>query len=505
MRREMILVAGVLALAVGCGKGGMFSAHSNTVATAAGQELTTEKLATFLTSNKNTKSNLTPEAVDFVANLWVDYTLYAQALATNKLTKDSSLVAEAMWPMIAERQATQWRDSLVARRVKVTDASIDSAYKAGGMRVGQHILIRVDSGATPAQKAAAKKTADGLLAKIKSGSSFGALAIANSQDPSSAADSGMMAPMAKGQFVAKFDNVLWALKPGEMSGVVETEFGFHIIRYPTEAEAASHWRTSLAASGSTAVEQGYFADLEKNANLKVQAGSVARMRAALADLEGKRKDNSELVTWKGGAFTVADFIRWVKAATTDPMQGPQLLTKITSAPDSQFTVFAKQLGQNSLLLADAEKNKITMSPADWKALQEGFQAELDSIQFNMAIGPEVLDAKASNSDRSKAAALKVDTYFDNLVKGQARLRFLPGMLAWTLRGRMDHKINAAGSKLALEMAQAKLAADSTSQMAPKQPGGVVTPAPGGAPIPGDNGAPVGPPAGKPATGGTKKP
>jgi hypothetical protein len=73
------------------------------------------------------------------------------------------------------------------------------------------------------------------------------------------------------------------------------------------------------------------------------------------------------------------------------------------------------------------------------------------------------------------------------------------MLAWTLRGRMDHQVSAAGAKLALQLAQSKMAADSTAQMSPK-PGGVVTPAPGGAPIPNDNGAPVAPPP-----SGTKKP
>lgn len=501
MRREMILVAGVVALTVGCGKGGLFSAHSDRAARAAGQELSAEQLAGLLSASPNAKQDLKPEAVEFVANLWVDYTLFAQALATNKMTVDSALVAEAMWPMIAEREATQWRDSIVAKRAAVSATSLDSAYKADKMRVGQHILIRVDSNFTPAQKAEARRKADGLLAKLKGGAEFGALAMANSQDPGSAADSGMMRPVAKDSLVPAFATVLWALKPGQTSGVITTEYGFHILRFPTQAEAERQWRPTLQGQGQKAVEEAYFGELEKVANLKVQAGSVARMRAALADMEGKRKDNSKLVTWKDGAFTVADFVRWVKAATTDPMQGPALLQRINSAPDSQFSIFAKQLGQNSLLLADAEKHKVHMSAADWKGLQEGFKAELDSIRFNMGLGPDVLDAKASKSERAKAAQLKVDSYFDNLVKRQARLRFLPGMLAWTLRGRIDHDISAVGLKRALELAQAKLATDSA---ATRGAPGAITPAPGGPPIPNGGAAPA-PPPGNPATGGTKKP
>lgn len=500
MRREMILVAGVMALTVGCGKGGLFSTQRpDRVAVAAGQELPAERLAGFLSASPNAKQDLKPEAVDFVANLWVDFSLFAQAVATEKLTVDSALVAEAMWPMIAERMASQWRDSLVAQKVQVSQASLDSAYKGDQKRVGQHILVRIDSNFTPAQKAEARKKADGLLAKLKGGANFGALAMSSSQDPGSAADSGMMAPAPKGSYVPAFDAALWALKPGEMSGVIATEFGFHIIRFPTQAEAARLWKPALTTQGQKAVEEAYFADLEKTANIKVQSGSVARMRAALADMEGQRKDNAKLVTWKGGAFTVSDFIRWVKAATTDPMQGPALLQRINGAPDSMFSTFAKQLGQNSLLLADAEKHKVHMSAADWKIMADGFKAEVDSIKLNIGIGPDALDPKASKSERSKAAALKVDAYFDNLVKRQARLRFLPGMLAWTLRGRMDHDVNPLGTKRALELALAKVAADSTGGARP----GAIAPAPGGPPVP--NAAPVTPPPANPATGGTKKP
>ena len=142
-----------------------------------------------------------------------------------------------------------------------------------------------------------------------------------------------------------------------------------------------------------------------------------------------------------------------------------------------------------------------MSAADWKALEDGFKAEVDSIKLNIGIGPDVLDPKASKTERSKAAALKVDTYFDNLVKRQARLRFLPGMLAWTLRGRMDHDVNPLGTKRALELAIAKVAAADSAGGAALP--GAIAPAPGGPPVPGA--APVTPPPANPATGGTKKP
>ena len=75
------------------------------------------------------------------------------------------------------------------------------------------------------------------------------------------------------------------------------------------------------------------------------------------------------------------------------------------------------------------------------------------------------------------------------------------MLAWTLRGRMDHEVSAVGLKRALELAQAKLVSDSA---ATRGAPGAITPAPGGPPVPNGSAAPAPPPT-NPATGGTKKP
>ena len=61
-------------------------------------------------------SSSTARRGDFVANLWVDYALFAQAVAAGKLPTDSASVAEAVWPEIAELKGTHWHDTLMARR-----------------------------------------------------------------------------------------------------------------------------------------------------------------------------------------------------------------------------------------------------------------------------------------------------------------------------------------------------------------------------------------------------
>lgn len=479
MRCNMVLVAALAVVLGGC-KGEAFSTKPGVAATADGQELTAERVAAILTSAKGIK--LEPMAADFVANLWVDYMLFAQAVAKGDLKTDSVTVAEALWPGIADARSRRWHDTVVARRAKVTDAQIDSAFAADQSRAVQHILVSADKNASADIKAAARKKADSLLTVVRGGGDFAAIARQHSQDPGSAAKGGIYPPAPKGQWAPEFDKAIWSLTPGQISGIVTTDFGYHIIRRPTATESRDLWRTALSEAQVPTIDSLYFEETIKSANMKVANDAVAHMRAALADLDDKRDDKSKLITYDGGEFRTTDFVRWVRAITGDPGQGPQRLEQFRAAPDSDLVNFAKRLTESALVLRDAEKNNIQLTAEEWKQLQTTFAAEIDSIKVHMGLTAEALDSTASEKDRRKAAALKVDQYFDALVSGKERLRVLPGMLAYALRGKQDFSINQTGLKRGLDLALEKQKADSTANAgtnpAPMQP------APGPAPVQG---------------------
>jgi len=99
-----------------------------------------------------------------------------------------------------------------------------------------HILIGVDQKATADEKKAAREKVEKLLKELKGGADFAALAKANSTCPSSQ-QGGDLGFFGKGQMVPAFEQAAYALKPGEISDVVETQFGYHIIKL-TEKKAA---------------------------------------------------------------------------------------------------------------------------------------------------------------------------------------------------------------------------------------------------------------------------
>jgi peptidyl-prolyl cis-trans isomerase C len=94
----------------------------------------------------------------------------------------------------------------------------------------RHILIRVDPTASDMEKAEALKKAQDVLARAKKGEAFDKLAAQFSQDPGSATQGGDLGWFAKGQMVAPFDSAAFALHPGQLSGVVPTQFGYHVIK-----------------------------------------------------------------------------------------------------------------------------------------------------------------------------------------------------------------------------------------------------------------------------------
>jgi len=92
-----------------------------------------------------------------------------------------------------------------------------------------HILIKAGEKATPEEKQKAKEKIDALRARAMSGEDFAKLAKENSED-SSASNGGDLGSFGKGQMVKPFEDVAFSLEKGQISPVVETQFGYHIIK-----------------------------------------------------------------------------------------------------------------------------------------------------------------------------------------------------------------------------------------------------------------------------------
>lgn len=147
------------------------------------------------------------------------------------------------------------RDALVAQAVPAEEA-VKAAYKANEARYkspesrrASHILIKAGS---EAEAKAAKERAEALLAQVKKApADFAKLAKQHSQDPGSAAKGGDLDWFTRGAMVKVFEEAVFGMKEGEISDLVRSDFGFHIIRVtgvrPERARPFDEVRAEIAA------------------------------------------------------------------------------------------------------------------------------------------------------------------------------------------------------------------------------------------------------------------
>ena len=122
--------------------------------------------------------------------------------------------------------------------INVTDDELRKYYEENKKRYGtpeerraSHILIKAEKSAPAADRAKARAKAEQLLAEVrKNPASFADLARKNSEDPGSAERGGDLDFFARGAMVKPFEDAAFGLKQGEISGVVESDFGYHVIQ-----------------------------------------------------------------------------------------------------------------------------------------------------------------------------------------------------------------------------------------------------------------------------------
>lgn len=126
----------------------------------------------------------------------------------------------------------------VRKGLTVSEQDLKTYYEQNLARLGgqeqrraSHILIAVPKGAPEAEKQKARAKAQELLAQVKKApDSFAELAKKHSQDPGSAAQGGDLDFFARGAMTKPFEDAVFSLGKGEISGIVETDFGYHIVK-----------------------------------------------------------------------------------------------------------------------------------------------------------------------------------------------------------------------------------------------------------------------------------
>ncbi len=473
----------VLALVAGCSLRDMLASHQDVVATAAGQELTVERVASMIAPAKSVP--LRRDIVSRIADMWVDYQLLAQAVAKGDSLTDSATIAQASWPQIVEAQISIYHDSIVSK-THATPAQIDSAYNGNDYRYVSHILVRV-SDTSAAAKAAKRRIAQGYLDQVRKGANFAQLAGRVSEDPGSKTQGGNLGLIRRGVMVKQFEDAAFALRPGQISdSLVTTSFGYHILWRPNLADVRDSFAADINNIFAGRADSLFLDSLTNKSGIVVRSRAPAYAKSDASDLRAAKTRNRVLATWRGGELTQRRFATWLQAF---PPQTPGM---VAQAPDSQVGDFIKSIARNEMLIGAAVARHIHPSRAQFDSIATQFKGELGATETGIGITRDSLTADTASKTIGKpaVAARRVDSYFTDLTNHPGSRQFfaVSPFLADVLRDKAAWQVNEQGIDRALERAKELRGPETPPATMDRAP---IQPAPGGPPV---GGAPPAPPS-----------
>ncbi|MDQ6611096.1 MAG: peptidylprolyl isomerase, partial [Gemmatimonadota bacterium] len=378
-----------------------------------------------------------------------------------------------------------------------TDCNDECMYNRGDIMSARHILIMASDGTipsagpavTPEQRAVAKKKAEAIKAQATP-ANFVKLT-EKSEEPQAKERGGDLGLFSKGGMVKPFEQGVLATKPGSVSDIVQSAFGYHIIYRPTYAEVKDKVENALKDRPIAIAESTYLAHIDSTAEIKFDNNVAIKIKAIARNPLGYAKDNSTIADYKGGKFTASRLADWITA--WPPQYNIRQALQQPNLPDSLVTDFARRLIHNEVLLQKADSAKIEVDTAEMANLRLRFHQNLASAWGPLGVDGAKLDSAKSTGDREKLAAQHVNAYFDKLIKNEAPFVDIPYPIARAVQKKFDFAINDAALDKAVEKAKSvRATADSLrAKQGPPMPGAAAGAPPAGAtPPPAKPPAPV---------------
>jgi len=461
-RVPVIALLAAVTTAAACGSGDSV----DTAARVGSQELTVTMLADVISSSQ---APLEPEVARSIAELWVNYQLAGLAAARGDTMTDTAVMDAGLWSAIDNMRVKQLYDQVSTSWPMDSSTSPEARYAAGELMSARHILMQVGQDATPEVVEAQRKKAEAIRAEATP-ANFARLA-ARSDEPGAGDRGGDLGVFIKGAMVPDFESAVMALQPGEISPVVRTSFGFHVIFRKPYSEVSAEVATQAKQRNLVQAESLYLANMEAVSQVKLANNAAGTTKEVARNPLGFRTNNTSVADYKGGKLTAARLADWVAAYPPQASLRPQLI----NAADSVAERFVRQIVRNELLLRMADSAKVAVNPEELTNLRMAFRNNLTMAWTTMGVEPASLsDSAKTPAEREKLVGSRVEAYFSKLVKNEVQFADVAYPVARALQTKYEFSLNDAGLERAIEKArQLRAAADSSAP--PAVPG--MTPPP----------------------------
>lgn len=441
----------LVATTTGCGDTGGSKLGASDVAQAGAIRLSVEDAAQMLAPVDQLPND--PEVVRALADFWIDYALLAQIMNQPAGIEGLDLSS------ILEQQANQslvmqLRELVIEVDENILDDALLEIYETerpGEQVRARHILLLFPEDATMAQRDSVRALADDLRSRARNETIFASLAETFSADPGSAARGGDLGFFPRGAMVPEFEEGAFALQPGQVSEVIETQFGLHIIRteereFPAFADARDQLQMQIVMDRTAQAESIFVAGVEERGQIQIQEGTYAVLREIAKNPEAlaARAARRALVQYTGGAFTAGDYRDFVLS------QPAQIRPQIEAATDEDLAGLLENLVRSELLLGEARTRGLTPNQEELDELASELRGQYS--EFAEALGLVGIQPGAGEN-LNQAILKRVNELLSLVVRGEQDV-FPLQALAQPLRDQFKTQTSDAGVARAVERVEA---------------------------------------------------
>ncbi len=403
------------------------------MATAGSHKLTVDQVVQLLASQP--KIPLQKDVVQALAGLWVDYTLLATDAA-----QDSTLRFLNLEPLVRmqldEEMIAQFSDSAIPLDTAISDTELHALYErqAPGARLrASHILLKYPAQATQAQRDSVRAELESIRKRALAGESFAALARRYSQDPQTAAKGGDLGEFGRGDLPPALDSAAFSLRPGQISQVVESPYGLHILKIearivPPFDSVRAGFRAQIQQQRAFKAESTFVAGLDSAAAPQVAKDASAMVRRIASDpveqLSARARQQA-LATYKGGVYTVGQLQSFVQTRSDQWRAG------VNGATDAQIEAFLHSMVERELMVAKARAAGMAPSQAKVDSLVEATRGRL--VELTDELGLLHIE-RTSGEALAPAVDHAVDAVMQGIVAGTKQVVPL-GPIGFQLRER----------------------------------------------------------------------
>jgi len=332
------------------------------------------------------------------------------------------------------------REKVIKVDTVFTDEQLKKLYDESGVGAqvrARHILLKMSPDAPPNVRDSVTKLATSLRDQARAGSDFAELAKKYSQD-TSAPQGGDLGYFDKAAMVAPFSDAAFKLQPGQISDIVETPYGLHVIKVEDRKtnnfdSVKVQFRQQAVAQRIQEAEQNYVKNLTDSANIQVKEGAYAIVKDIGMKPETPAKGraaNRDLVTFKGGSYTVGDFIEFIRRLQ------PQQRNTLPQRSDEELKGFLEGMARNKILVLEAEKQGMKMPPTRLDSLRNEVYTQLAAAA--QTAGLRNIQPQQGES-KDQAIERHVNSVIEAIIKGQQNPIPL-GPLSFSLREQFDGEV-----------------------------------------------------------------